>query len=84
MEPEVWGHHPTLIPESHGVLAAWTTPDHKKKPRTWRMGAGSSQVWPAVTRDPVSNLVGAQDEGSQAHSPAAQCFAGIPVHQAPD
>lgn len=64
--------------------AARTTPNQKEKPSDVEDGAGSSQVWPAVKWDPESNLAGAQDEGSPAHSPAAQRFAGVPVHQAPD
>lgn len=52
MEPEVWGHHPTLIPESHGVPAARTTPDQKEKPSDVEDGSrkqpglASSQVGP--------------------------------------
>lgn len=72
-EPEVWGDQHTLIPESHGAPPAWTKPRRQEKPLEAqdqsRDAAASS---PAVKRDPVSTLAGAQDKGSPAHRPAAQ------------
>ena len=84
-EPEVWGNHHTLIPESRGVPPAWTKPSHQEK----RLDAQdqsreAAAPGPAVERDPVSNLAAVRTRAAQPTAQQPRGFAGVPACQAPN